>query len=148
VNLVEKTGRRIVAEQADVRDLKRLEEVVAKGVAALGRIDFVFAHAGIVPGVIGDPNETIHAYLASWSYTMKSASSVTTSIPWISLLRSPNGSSSSRRARLSATLSHNWATDRHPCRFKDPASGCAPGRGRTAELLLPCDVAIYLLDWR
>jgi SDR family mycofactocin-dependent oxidoreductase len=63
VNLVEKTGRRIVAEQADVRDLKRLEEVVATGVAALGRIDFVFAHAGIVPGVIGDPNETIHAYL-------------------------------------------------------------------------------------
>ncbi len=32
VKLVEKTGRRIVAEQADVRDLDRLEAVVAKGV--------------------------------------------------------------------------------------------------------------------
>jgi hypothetical protein len=37
VNLVEKTGRRIVAEQADVRDFDRLKAVVATGVAELGR---------------------------------------------------------------------------------------------------------------
>ena len=49
VNLVEKTGRRIVAEHGDVRDLERLKAVVAKGVAELGRLDFVLANAGIFP---------------------------------------------------------------------------------------------------
>jgi SDR family mycofactocin-dependent oxidoreductase len=49
VNLVEKTGRRIVAAQADVRDFERLNEVVAAGVAELGRLDFVLANAGIFP---------------------------------------------------------------------------------------------------
>jgi SDR family mycofactocin-dependent oxidoreductase len=48
-NLVEKTGRRIVAEQADVRDFRRLQEVVDRGVSELGRIDFVLANAGIAP---------------------------------------------------------------------------------------------------
>src|ERR1700749_879747 len=47
VNLGEKTGRRIVAERGDVRDLNRLKTVVAEGVAQLGRIDFVLANAGI-----------------------------------------------------------------------------------------------------
>ena len=49
VNLVEKTGRRIVAEQADVRDFDRVKEVVANGVEELGRLDFVIANAGIFP---------------------------------------------------------------------------------------------------
>jgi len=49
VNLVEKAGRRIVAEQADVRDFERLKDVVANGVAEFGRIDFVLANAGIFP---------------------------------------------------------------------------------------------------
>src|SRR6516164_1170358 len=39
INLVEKTGRRILAEQGDVRDFARLQSVVAKGVAEFGRID-------------------------------------------------------------------------------------------------------------
>lgn len=51
VNLVEKTGRRIVAAQADVRDFARLQEVLADGVAELGRLDFVLANAGVMPGV-------------------------------------------------------------------------------------------------
>lgn len=49
VNLVEKTGRRIVAEEGDVRDFERLKAVVAEGVAELGRVDFVLANAGILP---------------------------------------------------------------------------------------------------
>ena len=49
VNLVEKTGRRIVAEQGDVRDFERLRAAVATGVAEFGRIDFVLANAGILP---------------------------------------------------------------------------------------------------
>ncbi|PQP43943.1 SDR family NAD(P)-dependent oxidoreductase, partial [Mycolicibacterium austroafricanum] len=49
VRLVEKTGRRIVAERGDVRDRDRLAEVVARGVAEFGRLDFVLANAGILP---------------------------------------------------------------------------------------------------
>ena len=49
ITLVEKTGRRIVAEQADVRDMDRLRTVVDNGVAELGRLDFVLANAGIAP---------------------------------------------------------------------------------------------------
>jgi len=62
VNLVEKTGRRIVAEQADVRDFDRLKAVVANGVAEFGRLDFVLANAGIMP-TLGEPSNEISAYL-------------------------------------------------------------------------------------
>jgi SDR family mycofactocin-dependent oxidoreductase len=54
VNLVEKTGHRIVAEQGDVRDFKRLQAVVDSGVAELGRIDYVLANAGILPATAED----------------------------------------------------------------------------------------------
>lgn len=47
VNLVEGLGRRIVAEQGDVRDLARLKEVVNAGVAELGKLDGVVANAGV-----------------------------------------------------------------------------------------------------
>jgi SDR family mycofactocin-dependent oxidoreductase len=62
VNLVEKTGKRIVAERADVRDLPRLQEVVAAAVREFGRIDFVLANAGIAP-IIGEQSYDIAAYL-------------------------------------------------------------------------------------
>src|SRR5262249_42157869 len=61
VNLVEKTGRRIVAQQADVRDLSQLQSVVEAGEKEFGRIDFVLANAGIAPGLEAQP--TITAYL-------------------------------------------------------------------------------------
>jgi SDR family mycofactocin-dependent oxidoreductase len=47
VRLVEALDRRIVAHQADVRDLARLKEVVSTGVAELGRLDGVVANAGV-----------------------------------------------------------------------------------------------------
>lgn len=62
VNLVEKTGRRIVAEHADVRDFERLKAVVAHGVAEFGRLDFVLANAGIMP-ILGEPSHYVSAYL-------------------------------------------------------------------------------------
>ncbi|OBA80642.1 3-ketoacyl-ACP reductase [Mycobacterium sp. 1164966.3] len=62
VNLVEKTGRRIVAEQGDVRDFERLKVVVAHGVSELGRVDFVLANAGIMPAV-GDERYDVSAYI-------------------------------------------------------------------------------------
>jgi NAD(P)-dependent dehydrogenase (short-subunit alcohol dehydrogenase family) len=61
-NLVEKTGRRILAEHADVRDLERLRAVVAKGTAEFGRIDFVLANAGILPAA-GEQGRQIAAFV-------------------------------------------------------------------------------------
>jgi NAD(P)-dependent dehydrogenase (short-subunit alcohol dehydrogenase family) len=57
VNLVEKTGRRIVAEQGDVRDFTRLQAAVESGVAELGRVDYVLANAGILPATAEDIDE-------------------------------------------------------------------------------------------
>jgi SDR family mycofactocin-dependent oxidoreductase len=62
VNLVEKTGRRVVAEQGDVRDFERLKAVVATGVAELGRVDFVLANAGILPA-FGEQGNEMGAYV-------------------------------------------------------------------------------------
>lgn len=62
VNLIEKSGRRIVAEQGDVRDFDRLKSVVAKGVSELGRIDFVLANAGILP-IVGEQAQDISAFV-------------------------------------------------------------------------------------
>jgi SDR family mycofactocin-dependent oxidoreductase len=62
VALVQRTGRRIVAEQGDVRDFAKLKAVVAKGVDAFGRIDFVLVNAGIGP-IIGEQSHAISAYL-------------------------------------------------------------------------------------
>jgi SDR family mycofactocin-dependent oxidoreductase len=70
VNLVEKTGRRIVAEQADVRDFDRLNEVVADGVAELGRLDFVLANAGIFPAA-GEQRLDIAAFVDAVDVNLK-----------------------------------------------------------------------------
>ncbi|MEV0248180.1 mycofactocin-coupled SDR family oxidoreductase [Nocardia sp. NPDC050712] len=54
VRLVEKAGRRIVAEPADVRDAAALRAVLERGVAEFGRLDTVVAQAGIA-GMKGQP---------------------------------------------------------------------------------------------
>ena len=41
VRLVQKTGRRIVARQADVHDFEAVKSVVRSGILELGRLDFV-----------------------------------------------------------------------------------------------------------
>ncbi|MGV9800929.1 mycofactocin-coupled SDR family oxidoreductase [Mycobacterium sp. NPDC003449] len=46
VDLVKSRGRRVVAAEADVRDLKALEHAVNQGVSELGRLDIVVANAG------------------------------------------------------------------------------------------------------
>ncbi|KUI17610.1 3-ketoacyl-ACP reductase [Mycobacterium sp. GA-1285] len=45
--LVEKSGRRIVTDTADVRDLASLQAALARGVGELGALDIVVANAGI-----------------------------------------------------------------------------------------------------
>jgi SDR family mycofactocin-dependent oxidoreductase len=47
VALVEAKGRRIVADEADVRDLGQVQKVVDAGLGELGRIDIVCANAGV-----------------------------------------------------------------------------------------------------
>src|SRR6478736_10560057 len=47
VKLVEELDRRIVARQADVRDLAALERVVEEGISEFGHIDVVCDNAGI-----------------------------------------------------------------------------------------------------
>jgi SDR family mycofactocin-dependent oxidoreductase len=47
VRLVETTGRRILARDADVRDSQALARAVEEGVNAFGRLDIVLANAGI-----------------------------------------------------------------------------------------------------
>jgi SDR family mycofactocin-dependent oxidoreductase len=49
VKLVEDTGARIVAQQADVRDQEALKNALAAGIDELGRLDIVVANAGIAP---------------------------------------------------------------------------------------------------
>jgi SDR family mycofactocin-dependent oxidoreductase len=50
VRLVEETGRKIVAEQADVRDLAQVQAVFDAGIAQFGRVDIVLPNAGICAG--------------------------------------------------------------------------------------------------
>lgn len=60
VRQVEALDRRIVAKEADVRDLSAMQAVVDAGVAELGRLDIVLANAGIstpAPG-LGMDEET------------------------------------------------------------------------------------------
>ncbi|HVV13655.1 mycofactocin-coupled SDR family oxidoreductase [Amycolatopsis sp.] len=45
--LVGKTGRRILTQRGDVRDLDGLKAFVARGIAEFGRLDVVVANAGI-----------------------------------------------------------------------------------------------------
>ena len=47
VRQVEALDRRIIAEQADVRDVQALTKIVGAGVTELGRLDIVVANAGI-----------------------------------------------------------------------------------------------------
>src|SRR6476469_4306050 len=54
VRLVEKEGRRIIATEADVRDIDQLKAALAGGVAELGGLDVVVANAGVV-GIKGSP---------------------------------------------------------------------------------------------
>ena len=65
VRLVEKTGRRIIAEQIDTRDAAALAAFVDAGVRELGRLDVIVANAGIC---IAEPWHKVTA--ESWQDTL------------------------------------------------------------------------------
>src|SRR5437660_4762353 len=54
VKLVEDTGSRIVAKQADVRERASLKPALQAGLDEFGRLDIVVANAGIAPMQSGD----------------------------------------------------------------------------------------------
>ena len=60
VSRVEALGRRIVAQQADVRDLAGMEAALAKGITTFGRLDIAVANAGILSAAPTDamPGQT------------------------------------------------------------------------------------------
>ncbi|BBX65971.1 3-ketoacyl-ACP reductase [Mycobacterium saskatchewanense] len=83
INLVEKTGRRIVAEPADVRDFARLQSVLTNAVDELGRLDFVIANAGIGSG-LGPTQPTMHAYLDAIDVMLNGVYfTVEAALPWL-----------------------------------------------------------------
>ena len=89
VRLVEKTGRRIVAEHADVRDRDRLGAVVDRGLAEFGRLDFVLANAGILPAA-GAQGRDITAYTDAVAVLLNGVYfTVDAALP--ALLRNPDG---------------------------------------------------------
>ncbi|WP_433598261.1 mycofactocin-coupled SDR family oxidoreductase [Nocardia sp. CA-135953] len=55
VRLVGKTGRRIIADKADVRDRRAVEDLVGRAVQEFGHIDVIVANAGICPLGAGRP---------------------------------------------------------------------------------------------
>jgi len=57
VRQVEALGRKMVAFQADVRDLPALQKAFDEGVAALGPVQIVVANAGIGPGGFATDDE-------------------------------------------------------------------------------------------
>jgi SDR family mycofactocin-dependent oxidoreductase len=75
VKLVEDTGARIVAREADVRDRDALAAAVADGVDEFGRLDIVVANAGIAPMKSGDDGwrDVIDVNLTGVYNTIKAA---------------------------------------------------------------------------
>jgi SDR family mycofactocin-dependent oxidoreductase len=64
VKEVEAEGRRIVARQADVRDLSGLRRAYEEGTAELGPVDIVLANAGIGSGSSDPTDDEWHDVLA------------------------------------------------------------------------------------
>jgi SDR family mycofactocin-dependent oxidoreductase len=77
VRLVESLDRRIIAVEADVRDLSAVTEAVHAGVATLGRLDIVVANAGICSAAMSweitveQWDETLAVNLTGVFYTIK-----------------------------------------------------------------------------
>jgi SDR family mycofactocin-dependent oxidoreductase len=65
VKLVSDRGRRIVARQADVRDLAAVQAVFDAGIAELGRIDIVLCNAGSLFG-FGLADSSVGNLMQAW----------------------------------------------------------------------------------
>ena len=82
VRLVEEHDHRMVAVQADVRDLAQVEAVLQRGLRELGRLDIVLANAGIAP-IVGEQrfqvqswHDAIDVMLTGVYYTLRATAPV------------------------------------------------------------------------
>ena len=75
VKLVEDTGARIVAREADVRDRDSLTSALRAGLDEFGRLDIVIANAGIAPMQAGEDGwrDVIDVNLTGVHYTVEAA---------------------------------------------------------------------------
>jgi SDR family mycofactocin-dependent oxidoreductase len=74
VKLVEESGARIVARQADVRDQSALSSALQAGLDELGRLDIVVANAGIAPMAAADGwRDVIDVNLTGVYHTIEAA---------------------------------------------------------------------------
>ncbi|BCP14238.1 mycofactocin-coupled SDR family oxidoreductase [Mycobacterium paraintracellulare] len=87
VNLVEKTGRRIHAAVADVRDAAAVKQTVDDGVAQFGRLDIVLANAGVM-GITGPQRLSDQNYFTSIDIMLNGV--FNTVMPAIAHLKSGN----------------------------------------------------------
>lgn len=114
VRLVESAGGRAVSGQVDVRDAAALQSVVERGVEQLGRLDFVMANAGILPG-IGDARPEVDAFDDAVDVMLKGVYyTVDAALP--SLLRDGNGGAiviTSSAIALRSILSPSFRTMNH-----------------------------------
>ncbi|MFI5507066.1 mycofactocin-coupled SDR family oxidoreductase [Mycobacterium sp. NPDC051804] len=78
VKLVEDTGARIVAQQADVRDLDALKSALRAAIDELGRLDIVVANAGIAPMQSGPEGwqDVIDVNLTGVYHTVEAAKAI------------------------------------------------------------------------
>src|ERR1700755_1246234 len=72
VKLVEDTGARIVAREADVRDRDALSTALQAGLDEFGRLDIVIANAGIAPMQSGEKGwgDVVHVNLTGVHHTV------------------------------------------------------------------------------
>src|ERR1700712_4639743 len=77
VRLVEKTGRRVLARETDIRDLAGMQSLVEDAISEFGRLDIVAANAGVMSAARAwelteaQWNEGIEVNLTGHFFTLK-----------------------------------------------------------------------------
>lgn len=90
IALVEKTGRRIVADVADIRDRDAMKAVLDRGLAEFGRLDTVVCNAGIMPG--GANSDNLEAWDSAVSVLL-TGQMLTIELTWPTLVEQGDGGS-------------------------------------------------------
>jgi (+)-trans-carveol dehydrogenase len=116
IRLVEEAGGKIVALKGDVRDFDAVQQTVAAGVEAFGRLDAVVGNAGITPGdlrpfwELGEESwrETVDVNLTGLFHTVKAAAPA--------MIEAGNGGSMVLTGSISG--GKGWANMAHYCSTK------------------------------
>jgi SDR family mycofactocin-dependent oxidoreductase len=113
--LIEKTGRQVLARQADIRDLAAMQGLVADAITQFGRLDIVAANAGIMSAAPAweiteqQWRDVIDVNLTGTFFTLKAA------VP--AMIAAGNGGSiivtSSTTGRKAAPFVAHYAASKH-----------------------------------